>query len=85
MNRSALLATLTLTLGAFGATALYHRTREPPAPDDRKASQLEKKGKELLEAWKAGPWAVRPQDIKGTSVVTDLRIHPLKVRSANLC
>jgi hypothetical protein len=76
---------LTLAIGALGAVIFYNRTPEPPAPDGRKPSELAQKGKLFLEAWRAGPWAVRPQDMNGTPVVADLRIHPLKVCFCVLC
>jgi hypothetical protein len=81
ISRSALLVAATLAVGALGAMALFYRAPESPALDDSQPSKIEKEGKEFLEAWKAGPWAVRPQDVKGMPVVTDLRIHPLKACS----
>lgn len=54
MSHAALLTMISVVVGAFGIAASYYGTPEPPAPDDRKTFEIEKKGKELLEAWKSG-------------------------------
>jgi hypothetical protein len=70
---TAFAAATALAAGALGAAAYFYTTGS--AVTDEQSSET----KALYEKWRAGPWFVRPEDVKGTAKVTELRIHPLKV------
>jgi hypothetical protein len=72
---TALVAAATLAAGALGVAAFYYKGSTMP----KSHIDLDVKTREKYEAWKAGPWFVRPEDVRGTAKVVELRVHPVKV------
>jgi hypothetical protein len=74
MDRSTVLAIVVVAATALGIAAYYYGSDSLPKSADEKA-------RAFFEVWKAGPWAVRARDMKGTPKVVELRVHPIKVRA----
>jgi hypothetical protein len=74
MDRPTVLAITVVAATALGIAAYYYGSDPLPKRADKKA-------RAFFEVWKAGPWAVRARDMKGTPKVVELRVHPIKVRA----
>jgi hypothetical protein len=74
MDRPTVLAIVVAAATALGVAAYYYGPDSVPKSADEKA-------RAFFEVWKAGPWAVRARDMKGTPKVVELRVHPIKVRA----
>jgi hypothetical protein len=74
MDRPTVLAIAVVAVTALGVAAYCYRSDSLPKSADKKA-------RAFFEVWKAGPWAVRARDMKGTPKVVELRVHPIKVRA----
>jgi hypothetical protein len=74
MDLPTVLAIAVVAATALGVAAYYYGSDSLPKSADRKA-------RAFFEVWKAGPWAVRARDIKGTPKIVELRVHPVKVRA----